>query len=144
MASAWLIRRFIDADASFAFATDRDKAPRESLPFDMFGVEFGHRGSNCTFETLCEVFGIADPAVARVASIVHDLDLKDGRFGAAESETIGALIDGLQLAHADDHELLDRGMTLFESLYRTFAHTAKKPRPRPVARPRSRRQRRSR
>ena len=144
MASAWLIRRFIDADASFAFATDRDKAPRESLPFDMFGVEFGHRGSNCTFETLCEVFGIADPAVVRVASIVHDLDLKDGRFGAAESETIGALIDGLQLAHADDHELLDRGMTLFESLFRTFAHTAKTPRPRPVARPQSRRQRRSR
>ena len=73
MASAWLIRRFIDADASFAFATDRDKAPRESLPFDMFGVEFGHRGSNCTFETLCEVFGIADPAVARIASIVRGL-----------------------------------------------------------------------
>jgi len=144
MASAWLIRRFIDADASFAFATDRDKAPRASVPFDMFGVEFGHRGSNCTFETLCEVFGIADPAVARIASIVHDLDLKDGRFGAAESATIGALIEGLQLAHAADHELLDRGMTLFESLYRTFAHTAKKPRPRPVARPQSSRKLRSR
>ena len=136
MASAWLIRRFIDPEARFGFAKDREKTPNDALPFDMFGVEFGHRGSNCTFETLCEVFGIADPAVVRVASIVHDLDLKDGRFGAAESETIGALIDGLQLAHADDHELLDRGMTLFESLYRTFAHTAKKPRPRQVARPR--------
>ena len=144
MASAWLIRRFIDPEARFDFEKDREKTPSDALPFDMFGVEFGHRGSNCTFETLCEAFGIADPAVARVASIVHDLDLKDGRFGAAESETIGALIDGLQLAHADDHELLDRGMTLFESLYRTFAHTAKKPRPRPVARPRSSRKRRSR
>jgi len=144
MASAWLIRRFIDPQARFGFARDGEKTPNDALPFDMFGVEFGHRGSNCTFETLCEVFGIADPAVVRVASIVHDLDLKDGRFGAAESETIGALIDGLQLAHADDHELLDRGMTLFESLYRTFAHTAKTPRPRPVARPQSRRQRRSR
>ena len=144
MASAWLIRRFIDPDARFGFATDREKAPNDAVPFDMFGVEFGHRGSNCTFETLCEVFGIADPAVVRIASIVHDLDLKDGRFDAAESATIGALIDGLQLAHADDHELLDRGMTLFESLYRTFAHTAKKPRPRPVARPQSRRKRRSR
>ena len=144
MASAWLIRRFIDPQARFGFARDGEKTPNDALPFDMFGVEFGHRGSNCTFETLCEVFGIADPAVVRVASIVHDLDLKDGRFGAAESETIGALMDGLQLAHADDHELLDRGMTLFESLYRTFAHTAKKPRPRQVARPQSRRQRRSR
>jgi len=144
MSSAWLIRRFIDPHASFAFATDRDKAPKGSLPFDMFGVEFGHRGSNCTFETLCEVFGIADPAVTRVASIVHDLDLKDGRFGAAESETVGALIDGLQLAHADDHELLERGMTLFESLYRSFAQTTKKPRPRQVARPRITQKRRTR
>jgi hypothetical protein len=143
MASAWLIRRFIDPDARFAFAPDREKAPRDSLPFDMFGVEFGHRGSSCTFETLCELFRIAQPAVTRVASIVHDLDLKDGRFGAVESETIGALIDGLQLAHSDDHELLDRGMTLFESLYRTFAHT-KKSRPRQVARPRVSRKRRPR
>jgi hypothetical protein len=144
MSSAWLIRRFIDRDASFAFAMDRDKAPRESLLFDMFGVEFGHRGSHCTFETLCEVFGIADPAVARVAAIVHDLDLKDGRFGAAESETIGALIDGLQLAYADDHELLERGMMLFESLYRSFAQGTKKPRPRQVARPRTTQKHRSR
>lgn len=144
MSSAWLIRRFIDPDATFAFTSDRESAPRGSLPFDMFGVEFGHRGSNCTFETLCEVFGVTEPAVRRVASIVHDLDLKDGRFGAAESETIGALIEGLQLAHADDHELLDRGMTLFESLYRSFAHITKKPRPRQMARPRSTRKRRSR
>ncbi len=138
MSSAWLIRRFIDPAASFAFATDRDKAPKQSLPFDMFGVEFGHRGSNCTFETLCEVFEIVDPAVARLATIVHDLDLKDGRFNAAESETIGAVIDGLQRAHADDHELLDRGMTLFESLYQSFAHATKTARPRQVARSRTR------
>ena len=144
MSSAWLIRRFIDPDATFAFTSNRETAPRGSLPFDMFGVELGHRGSNCTFETLCEVFGVTEPAVRRVASIVHDLDLKDGRFGAAESETIGALIEGLQLAHADDHELLDRGMTLFESLYRSFAHITKKPRPRQMARPRSTRKRRSR
>lgn len=144
MASAWLIRRFIDAEARFAFAKDREKAPKDSLPFDMFGVEFGHRGRNCTFETLCEAFGIADQAVVRVAAIVHDLDLKDGRFGATEAETIGALIDGLRLAHADDHELLDRGMGLFESLYRTFAQATKQLRPRQVARPQSTRKRRSR
>ncbi len=144
MASAWLIRRFIDPEARFGFAKAREKAPHDALPFDMFGVEFGHRGTNCTFETLREVFGIADPAVVRVASIVHDLDLKDGRFGAAESATIGALIEGLRLAYADDQELLDRGMTLFESLYRTFAQASKQPRPRQVVRPRTTRQHRNR
>jgi hypothetical protein len=144
MASAWLIRRFIDLEARFGFAKDREKTPDDALPFDMFGVEFGHRGTNCTFETLCEVFGIANPAVVRVGSIVHDLDLKDGHFGVAESATIGALIEGLRLAYADDQELLDRGMTLFESLYRSFEQASKQPRPRQVARPQSRRKRRAR
>jgi hypothetical protein len=141
MSSAWLIRRFIDSEAAFGFVREREKAPDGALPFDMFGVEFGHRGRNCTFETLCEVFSIADPAVARIASIVHDLDLKDGRFSAPESATIGAVIDGLRLAHADDQELLGRGMTLFESLYRSFEHATKRPRPRQVARPPSTRRR---
>jgi hypothetical protein len=144
MASAWLIRRFVDPDATFGFVRDRDKAPNDAVPFDMFGVELGHRGRNCTFETLCEVFGIADAAVARIGAIVHDLDLKDGRFGAAESATIGTLIEGLQLTPADDQELLGRGMTLFESLYRTFERTSRRPRPRRVARPQSTRKRRSR
>jgi hypothetical protein len=143
MSSAWLIRRFIDPDARFAFVAEREKAPATAVPFDMFGVEFGHHGSNCTFETLREVFGIVDRAVARIAAIVHDLDLKDARFGAAESDTIGALIAGLQLAHPDDHDLLERGTMLFESLYRNFAQTTKK-RPRQVARPRTIRKRRSR
>ena len=142
MSSAWLIRRFIDSEAAFGFVREREKAPDDALPFDMFGVEFGHRGRNCTFETLCEVFSIADPAVARIASIVHDLDLKDGRFRPPESATIGAVTDGLRLVHADDHELLDRGMTLFESLYRTFERTGRRPRPRRVARPQSTRKRR--
>ncbi len=144
MSSAWLIRRFIDSKAAFGFVREREKAPHDALPFDMFAVEFGHRGRNCTFETLCEVFSIADPAVARIASIVHDLDLKDGRFRAPESATVGAVIDGLRLAHADDHELLDRGMTLFESLYRSFEQATKRPQPRRVARPQSSRKDRSR
>ena len=144
MASAWLIRRFIDPEARFGFAQDREKTPNEALPFDMFGVEFGHRGTNCTFETLCQVFAIADPAVVRVAAIVHDLDLKTARFRAVESATIGALIEGLRLAHADDQELLEGGMTLFESLYRTFESASKQPRPRQVARPRATRKHRSR
>ena len=139
MSSAWLIRRFVDAEARFGFATDRTTLPApDAIPFDMFGVEFSHRGDDCTFETLCAVFGIQQPAVVRIAAIVHDLDVKDGRFGAAEAPTIGALIDGLQLATSDDGLLLEQGITLFESLYRAFAHAARTPSPRPVAHSRGR------
>ncbi|HEY6361473.1 MAG TPA: chromate resistance protein ChrB domain-containing protein, partial [Vicinamibacterales bacterium] len=124
MASAWLIRRFIDPDARFAFVADRNAVPAGAIPFDMFGVEFSHQGDGCTFETLCTVFGIHDAAVARLAGIVHDLDLKDGRFGAPEAATVGSVIQGLQLAHADDDALLVQGMALFDSLFRAFEQSA--------------------
>lgn len=136
MASGWLIRRFIDREARFAFAADRGAVPREGIPFDMFGVEFSHQNEGCTFETLCTVFGIAEPAVARIAGIVHDLDLRDGRFGAAEAATVGALIEGLQLAHTDDEALLEQGMTLFDSLYRSFEQSSRSAGPRVLAKPR--------
>ena len=134
MASAWLIRRFIDPSARFAFAADRAAVPAEALPFDMFGVEYTHQGDDCTFETLCRRFGIQDPAIARIGELVHDLDLKDDEFAAPEAATIGAMIDGLQLTHADDHDLLERGMAMFESLYRSFERAARPARPRGVAR----------
>jgi hypothetical protein len=135
MASAWLIRRFIDPQARFEFAADRDSVPAEGLPFDMFGVEFSHQGEGCTFETLCGFFTIHEPAVTRIAAIVHDLDLKDNRFGAPEAATVGHMIDGLQLAHGDDEALLSQGMALFDSLYRSFEHAARGAGPRPVAKP---------
>ena len=88
---------------------------------------------HCTFETFCARFGIDDAAVARVAEIVHDLDLKDGRFGAPEAAAIATVIDGLQLAHADDDTLLAQGMALFDALYRGFAQSMRKAGPRAVA-----------
>jgi len=136
MASAWLIRRFIDPEARFGFVADRDAVPGDAVPFDMFGVDFSHQGEGCTFETLCGVFGIEEPAVARMATIVHDLDLKDGKFGAPEGATVSTLIEGLQLAHADDAELLAQGMALFDVLYRGFEQSARTTGPRPVVRPR--------
>jgi hypothetical protein len=136
MASAWLIRHFIDPEARFAFAADRNVVPSHAIPFDMFGVEFSHQGDGCTFETLCAVFGIEQPAVARLAGIVHDLDLKDGRCGAPEAATVGTVIDGLQLAHADDQALLEQGMALFDSLYRAFEQSARSAGPRALAKPR--------
>lgn len=133
MASAWLIRRVIDPKARFDFADDRDAVPANALPFDMFGVEFSHRGDGCTFETLCDVFAIRDAAVTRIAAIVHDLDLKDDKFSASDAPTVAAMIDGLQMAHADDDALLAQGMTLFESLYQSFSRSAQPARPRRVA-----------
>ena len=101
----------------------------------MFGVDFSHQGGGCTFETLCAVFGIGGPATSRIAAIVHDLDLKDERFGAPEAATVGAMIEGLQLAYADDDALLAHGMTMFDSLYRSFEQAARSAGPRPLARP---------
>jgi hypothetical protein len=134
MASAWLIRRFIDRQARFGFAADRESVSDHGVPFDMFGVEFSHQGDGCTFETLSSVFGIDGPAVSRIAAIVHDLDLKDGKSGAPECSTVGAMIEGLQLAYQNDDALLEQGMTLFDSLYRSFEQSGRSTGPRLTAR----------
>jgi hypothetical protein len=136
MASAWLIQRFIDPKARFSFVVDRDALPRGGVPFDMFGVEFSHHQDGCTYETLCRVFALRDSALARIGAIVHDLDLKDDRFGAAECATVGAMIEGLQIAIADDHALLAQGITMFDSLYRSFERSARLSGPRRVVKPR--------
>jgi len=138
MASAWLIKRFVAPEARFAFVADRESAPHDAVPFDMFGVEFSHQGEGCTFETLCAVFAIQEPAVARISAIVHDLDLKDGRFAAQEAPTVGTVIEGMQLSVLDDELLLEQGMALFESLYRAFEQSARSAGPRPVAQSRTR------
>lgn len=135
MASAWLIRRFIDRQARFGFAADRASVPDQGVPFDMFGTEFSHQGGGCTFETLCSAFDIGESALSRIAAIVHDLDLKDGRFGAPECSTVGAMIEGLQLTHHNDEALLEQGMMLFESLYRSFEQSSRATGPRVAAKP---------
>jgi len=93
---------------------------------------------------LCSVFGIREPAISRIAAIVHDLDLKDARFGAPEAATVGAMIEGLQLAYTDDDALLAQGITLFDSLYRSFEQSARSAGPRPLARPKARRPKKAR
>jgi hypothetical protein len=118
MSSAWLIRRFIDPTARFAFVPDRTGIKGDAIGFDMPGVDFTHHGNHCTFETLAERFDITDRAVGHIARVVHDLDLKEARFNAPETATIGALVEGLRLAHDDDGVLLERGIAMFEALYR--------------------------
>ena len=132
MACAWLIGRFIDSEARFDFARDRDAVPRDAIPFDMFGAEFSHHGEHCTFETLCKTFRLEDAAVNRLAAIVHDLDLKDDRFRVPEAATVGIVVEGLQLTHSDDHVLLDHGIVVFEALYRSFQQAVRRSGPRPM------------
>jgi hypothetical protein len=125
MACAWLIQRFIDPAARFVFAdVEASKVPRRRIPFDMFGAEFGHRGERCSFETLCDRFGIDEPAVLRLGQIVHDVDLKDRRYAPPEVPVVGSLIEGLRATYTDDHELLQHGIALFAGLYEAFSQPA--------------------
>jgi hypothetical protein len=121
IASAWLIRRFIDADARFKFVSGKGYRPDAGeLRFDMFEAEFTHEGDKCTFEVLIERGGLADPALSAIAEIVHDIDLKDGKFGRDEVAGIRTLIDGIAVAAKDDTERIARGSEVFNNLYEYF------------------------
>lgn len=118
VASAWFIRCFIDADARFIFDEDPSSHP-DAVPFDMFhGGGFGHRGNDCTFETLRKSFTIRDRRVALVAQAIHDADLADDRFGRHEAMGIDRVLEGWSAQGVSDNELLRRGIEMIEGLYR--------------------------
>jgi len=122
MASAWLIRRFIDPEARFKFVPGRGYAsePKE-VRFDMFEGEFTHEGDRCTFEVLVERMRLGDPALRPIAEIVHDIDLKDRRFEREETAGVARLVAGIAAACPDDdEERLARARTLFDGLYESF------------------------
>jgi hypothetical protein len=112
ISSAWLIRRFIDPFATFSFTLEPEP---EDVPFDMPGIGFTHQGGMCTFETLVAEFHLQDPVVIRISRIVHDLDLKDARFGIPETGAVGHVIDGLRGLYADDRALLEQGISFFDA-----------------------------
>ena len=121
MASAWLIRRFIDANARFKFVPAKGYQPMpDELRFDMFEAEFTHQGDRCTLEILIERIGLIDPALTPIAEIVHDIDLKDSKFGRRETPGIERLIAGLAMRHKDDDIRLERGAAMFDDLYEYF------------------------
>src|SRR5918996_1378531 len=119
IASAWLIRTFIDPDARFAFAPSAGAARRPGeIRFDMYEAEFTHQGDKCTFEVLLERAALDDPALHAIGEVVHDIDLKDGKFGREETPGIAGLIGGIVLAHQDDEQRVARGAALLDDLYR--------------------------
>jgi len=114
--SAWLIRKFIDPKATFVFGKEPGKDPN-TFPFDMANVEFSHHGEDCTFETLVKRFGIENTAVRKIAEMVHDADLEDGKFQRNECMGINAVLLGWARVGMSDEELLTRGGQCFEGLY---------------------------
>lgn len=116
IASAWLIKRFCDPGAAFVFADAAD-AQRKGIPFDVLGAEFGHHGEDCTFETLVKRFGIKDRRVRIIAEIVHEADLADGKFARQEASGVDLALQAIAETTEDDHDLLERGMALFNGLF---------------------------
>jgi len=117
VSSAWMIRRFIDPKARFVFGEEPSMHP-DAIAFDMFCPQgFGHRGEDCTFETLCKQFAIRDRTVKRIAQIIHDADLGDEKFGRTEGYGLDRVLAGWAKQDLPDDELLKRGMDLIEGLY---------------------------
>lgn len=114
--SAWLIRRFIDPQARFVFAQKAADHP-DALPYDMVGVEFTHHGDDCTFETLVKRFDLDDPALRRIAEMVHVADIDDGKFSRIECVGIDRVLKGWGRLGWSDERLLERGGECFDALY---------------------------
>lgn len=121
MATAWVVRRFIDPDAAIKFVQAKGYAPlADDVRFDMFEAEFTHEGDRCSMEVLLARTGIRDPALVRIAEIVHDIDLKDSKFQREETAGIARLIDGIAMSHKDDNVRLSRAAAIFDDLYENF------------------------
>jgi len=121
IASAWLIRRFIDPKARFRFIAAQDaRTAADELRFDMFEAEYTHEGDRCTFETLVARFGLSDPGVAVIGELVHDIDCKDGKFGRSETAGLERMIAGVVRRHTGDDARVERGAAVLDDLYEAF------------------------
>lgn len=115
-ACAWLIRRFLDYDATFVFVDDPSEVPADATPFDMRGIDLGHHGGDCTFETVLRRYEVDDPVLWDLARIVHESDIDDERFDAPEAPGLDAICRGVSLVR-DDPEMLTVTDVLFDGLY---------------------------
>ena len=121
IASAWFIRRFLDGRARFRFIDPKAEPARTGeIRFDMAGGDFTHEGDRCTFETLIRRVGVDDPALNQIAEIVHDVDIKDGKFGRPDAPGVERIVNGILASQPDDRARLERGSALFDQLYESF------------------------
>jgi hypothetical protein len=119
IATAWLVRRFVDPRARFRFvAGSRAPARPGEIRFDMAEAEITHAGGRCTFEVLLDRLGLAEPALRRLAEMVHDIDLKDDKYGHPETAGLKRLLEGVAAAEPRDSRRLDQGLAVFDGLFR--------------------------
>jgi len=117
MASAWFIRRFIDPKARFRFIDPSAPKKEGELRFDMVGGDFTHEQDRCTFETLVRRIGLPDKRVRAIAEMVHDLDLKDSKYGRAETAGVRMILDGIMARTESDDERIERAFGVFDDVY---------------------------
>jgi hypothetical protein len=127
LASIWLIRRFINPAAAVRYSLTPEP---DEVAFDMPQGEFKHQGNLCTFETMVAAFGLDDPTLRIIGEIVHEIDLRDGRYARPETAGVDAILRGWLLARFDDTALEAHGVALFEGLYAALARSQKTPLPR--------------
>jgi hypothetical protein len=126
LASAWLIKQFIDKRPRFYFVAEGETV-EGAIPFDMFGAEFTHHGEDCTFETMLKQFGLAgSKGLREIAQIVHDIDLKDDKFHRLEAAGLNAIIEGLSKVLRDDRKLLQQTSIVFDGLYALLSKESEK------------------
>lgn len=126
LASAWLIKQFIDKRPRFYFVAEGETI-EGAIPFDMFGAEFTHHGEDCTFETLLKWFSLSDiKGLRELAEIVHDIDLRDDRFHRLEAAGLNAVINGLSEILRDDRRLLQQTGLIFDGLFELLGKRAEK------------------
>jgi hypothetical protein len=127
LASAWLIKQFIDKRPRFYFVAEGESL-EGAIPFDMFGAEFTHHGEDCTFETMLKRFALGNVSgLSEIAEIVHDIDLKDDKFHRLEAAGLNAIIDGLSNLLRDDRRLLQQSNVIFDGLYGLLNKDSGKP-----------------
>jgi len=118
-ACAWLIRQYVDRDAEFVFVTDPDEVPADATPFDMRRVALSHHHGDCTFETILRRYDLTDPVLWRIAEVVHEADLDDGRYDAPEAAGLDAVLRGLSMT-GTDQQTLAVGEAIFAGLYEFY------------------------
>ena len=139
LATAWLIRRFVDPAARFRFVDPAGGPVRAGeKSFDMIGADFTHEGDRCSFETICARLGLKEPALGHLAEIVHDLDLKDSKFGRPDAAGVQRLVDGLSAAHPDSNARVTAALPIFDALFASFGGRSPVGRPAPARRAPSR------
>ena len=130
MASAWFVRRFIDPKARFRFVEPASGRRDGEIRFDMVGGDFTHEKDRCTFETLVHRIGLPDKGVRAIAEIIHDIDLKEAKFGHPETAGVRAMLEGLVNRCPSDEERVERSLPLFDDLHEALGRrSGRKPRP---------------